>query len=365
MTKQQWALLAGLSVVLVLLIYLLAPILAPFLVALGLAYLGNPLVARLQDWRWPRTLAVIVVFALFFLVAIIALLVLLPALQRQIMHFATKLPAYIDWVQMTLIPVLQQSWGIELQGLDIDSAKQVLVSHWQDIGTWLGTALRGLSSSGLNLLGWLINLSLVPLVSFYFLRDWDTMWVRLRALLPPNMRQPVTRFATQADGVLGAFLRGQLLVMLLLAIIYFLGLSLIGLDLALPLALLAGAVSFVPYLGVIVGLLSAGLAALLQFQEPTALLWVVLVFGIGQFLEGFILTPYIVGDRLGLHPLAVIFAIMAGGQLFGFVGVLLALPVAAVLLVALRDIHDAYMPISAPTSTPGRRRPKRKKPSPQ
>jgi predicted PurR-regulated permease PerM len=165
---------------------------------------------------------------------------------------------------------------------------------------------------------------------------------RVRELLPRRSEAVIVKLAQQSDEVLGAFLRGQLLVMLALAFIYSAGLMMMGLDLALLIGMLAGLVSFVPYLGFIVGILAACVAALFQFQELLPLLYVAIVFGVGQMLEGMVLTPLLVGDRIGLHPVAVIFSVLAGGQLFGFVGVLLALPVAAVIAVLLRYLHTQY-----------------------
>jgi len=179
-------------------------------------------------------------------------------------------------------------------------------------------------------------------VAFYFLRDWDDMLSRLRALLPRPLEPTVSTFARESDEVLAAFLRGQLSVMIALGMVYTTGLMLVGLDLAVLIGMLAGVVSFVPYLGIIVGGGAALIAAAVQFQDWLHPGLVLLVFVVGQMLEGFVLTPWLVGDRVGLHPVAVIFAILAGGQLFGFLGVLLALPAAAVIMVLLRYAHERY-----------------------
>jgi predicted PurR-regulated permease PerM len=180
-------------------------------------------------------------------------------------------------------------------------------------------------------------------VAFYLLRDWNDMAARVHGLFPRPVQPRVAQLARESDEVLGAFLRGQLLVMLALAIIYSAGLWILGLDLALPIGLVAGFVSFVPYLGFIVGLAAASVAAIFQFQDAWMLMWVGAVFGFGQILEGTLITPKLVGDRIGLHPVAVIFAVLAGGQLFGFFGVLLALPAAAVMVVWLRHLHGGFI----------------------
>ncbi len=335
------AALAAFVVTLVLL-YLLAPILTPFMVAAVLAYMGDPLVDRLEAWKLSRTWAVVVVFLGLSLVALILLLILVPMLYRQVGLLVEKIPAFIDWLQHVALPWLGARLGMDTT-LDLAELKASLQGNWQQAGSVMSTVLATVSRSGLALAGWLANLVLVPVVTFYLLRDWDILVARIRDLLPRRMEPVVSKLAKESDEVLGAFFRGQLLVMLALAAVYAIGLKLVGLELALLIGLLAGLVSFVPYLGFIVGIVAAAIAALMQFQDPTMLAWVALVFGIGQALEGMVLTPLLVGDRIGLHPVAVIFAVLAGGQLFGFLGVLLALPVGAVIVVLLRHVHDEYL----------------------
>jgi predicted PurR-regulated permease PerM len=187
------------------------------------------------------------------------------------------------------------------------------------------------------------NVLLVPVVTFYLLRDWRGLTTRLLELVPRRVEPEVARLARAADDMLGAFMRGQLAVMVALGTIYSVGLWFVGLDLAFLIGMLAGLLSFVPYLGFAVGIVAAGVAAIMQFHEWLPLVYVLLVFGVGQILEGTVLTPWLLGDRIGLHPVAVIFAVLAGGQLFGFVGVLLALPAAAVIMVLLRYAHERYL----------------------
>jgi predicted PurR-regulated permease PerM len=214
--------------------------------------------------------------------------------------------------------------------------------HWQQTGSLVKGLFSSVGQSGLAVAAWVANLVLIPVVMFYLLRDWDVMMDKIGFLLPRNVEKKVTLWAQECDEVLGAFIKGQLLVMLALGVIYSLGLWSVGLDLALLVGMLAGLASIVPYMGFIVGIVAAGVAAMLQFNDLTMLAWVGVVFAIGQALEGMVLTPLLVGDRIGLHPVAVIFAIMAGGQLFGFVGILIALPVAAVIMVLLRHLHQGY-----------------------
>lgn len=339
--SQKWLLLAILALG-GLLLYVLAPVLAPFATAAILAYIGNPLVEQLTRWRLSRTLAVAVVFLVLTLLAAWLLLVLVPMLERQLVLLAAKLPALLDWLQHQAMPWLQTRLGLA-ETPDLGSLKGYAAEQWQSAGGLLTQLLASVSRSGLVLLGWLANLLLVPVVTFYLLRDWQPLVAWLHELLPRRVEPEVVKLTRAVDEVLGAFFRGQLLVMLALGVIYTAGLWLVGLDLALLIGMLAGLVSFVPYLGLIVGVIAAGIAALLQFHEFMPLLYVLVVFGVAQLLEGMVLTPWLLGERIGLHPVAVIFAVMAGGQLFGFLGVLLALPVAAVIVVLLRYAHQHYL----------------------
>jgi len=179
-------------------------------------------------------------------------------------------------------------------------------------------------------------------VTFYLLRDWDILVARLHELLPRHIEPTVRQLVQEADQVLGAFMRGQMSVMVLLGAFYTTGLWLIGVEFAFLIGMGAGLVSFIPYLGTIVGIGAACIAAWFQFQGLQPVLMVAGLFGIGQLLQDMVLVPRLVGQSIGLHPVAVIFAVMAGGQLFGFIGVLIALPVASVVVILLRHAHQAY-----------------------
>ena len=327
------------------LVYLLAPVLTPFLAAALIAYLGGPLVERLQGARLSRTSAVVLVFVLFTLAVLVLLLFLVPLLVKQIeAALVVQLPRTLDWLQGTALPFLGGLAGVETEALfDIEQLKESLTAHWREAGGLAARVLESVTRSGLALFGWLVNLVLIPVVAFYLLRDWQGLVGRIDQMLPRDWAPTIRQLAGESDTVLGAFLRGQLLVMLALGLVYTLGLWVLGLELALLIGLLAGLVSFVPYLGFTIGVLAALLAGWFQFQEFMPLLWVVVIFGLGQLLESLVLTPKLVGDSIGLHPVAVIFAVMAGGQLFGFVGVLLALPVASVVMVLVRYAYRQYL----------------------
>lgn len=326
------------------LLYLLHPILSPFLVGMLLAYMGDPLVDRLEARGLSRTWGVVAVFTLFSLVLLALLLILIPMLARQVARLYETAPQMLDWLQNSALPWVQAKLGLPQGFWRFDKLKEVVSGHLGQTTDLVGLILASATASGLALVGWVGNLLLIPVVGFYLLRDWDLMVAKLRGLLPRSREGLVVKLTGECHEVLGAFIRGQLLVMLALGGIYAVGLMIVGLDLGLLIGLLAGLASIVPYMGFIVGIGMAVVAALFQFGgvDPYALLGIAVVFGVGQLLEGMVLTPMLVGDRIGLHPVAVIFAILAGGQLFGFTGVLLALPVAAVIMVLLRHAHDFY-----------------------
>lgn len=326
----------------VLLLYLLSPILTPFVAAGIFAYICNPLVQWLCAWKMPRTLAVVLVMCGLLLLLVLLLLIMLPLLEMEIGRLITRLPDWIEKARLRLLPVLQQWLGPDLQW-DSQAVKDALLSHSQSAGGAAAKLLSWLGSSGGVIIAVLINLLLIPVAMFYLLRDWNELVQRVDDLLPRHWHLKVNEILLEVDRILAEFLRGQISVMLLMSVYYCLVLWLVGLEFALPIGIVAGMLVFVPYLGMIVGLALATLAAAMQFQSLSDVLWVWGVFGAGQLIEGMVVTPWLVGDRVGLHPLAVIFALLAFGQLFGFFGVLLALPLSAILLVALRHGKVWYL----------------------
>jgi predicted PurR-regulated permease PerM len=323
------------------LIYLLSPILTPFLIAIFLAYLGNPLVDALQRWHCPRILGASLVFIGILLILLTLVGFLFPLLAHQIRRFLASLPAAINWLQQTVLPWLSQHLDFQLP--EIKSLNAILTEHWHQAGKFANIAWKTLTQSSITLLGWLANLLLIPVVTFYLLSDWPRLTANLRSLLPRRLEPFICQLFSEFDTVLSAFFRGQLLVMLALGIFYSLGLWVVGLDLALLIGVIAGLFTVVPYLGFIVGIISASIAAFIQFQDWTHVFYVWIVFAIGNVLENVILVPLLIGDRIGLHPITVLFAVFCGGQLFGFLGVLLALPVAAVSMVLLRHLRTEYI----------------------
>lgn len=325
------------------LLYLLAPVLTPFAVGLLFAYMGDPLADRLETYRLSRTMSVVIVFVTLFTCLLAAILLLLPMIEQQVSALIRRLPAYLDVVRTRVMPMFEETFGIAEGGAVIDAIRQAVMGHWREAGGLAMGFVKAFTASGAVMAAWVANFVLIPVVTFYLLRDWDVLVARINELIPRAIQPRVARLASDCDEVLAEFFRGQLLVMAALAIIYSTGLGLVGLELALLIGLTAGVVGFVPYLGFVVGIVLAIAAAWLQFQELLPLVWVAVVFGVGQAIEGMVLTPLLVGDRIGLHPVAVIFAVLAGGQLFGFFGVLLALPAAAVIAVLLRHAHERYI----------------------
>jgi predicted PurR-regulated permease PerM len=338
--RLQWALCA---LAIGWLVWLLAPVLTPFVLAALLGWLGDPLVDRIEQSCRSRNAAVVMVFSVMAALVLLALLLLLPLLQRQVVTLVASLPGYRDWLVGTGLPWLEHKTGLQLVGwLDPQRLIALMRAHWEQAGGTAATLLGYLSRSGFALLAWIANIVLLPVLTFFFLRDWDLIVERVAALVPRDHTATVSRLAQESSLVLGGFLRGQLLVMLLLGILYGVGLEVIGLDVGILIGVVAGVLTFVPYLGPAAVIVLGGLAALIQFGDWQHLVGVLAVFGIGQVIESMWLTPKLVGDRIGLHPAAVIFAVLAGGQLFGFLGMLLALPVAAIANVLLRYAHERY-----------------------
>ena len=336
--RWQWLILIG---IVGFVIWLLAPVLMPFVIAALFAYLGDPLVDRLEK-RMTRTLAVCLVFLVMVIVVVAILVVLVPFIERQIGNFLAQLPTWILWFQTTAAPWLEAHLGVSTDVLDTQQLIGMLQEHWKEAGGFATTVLGKVSRSGLTVVGWVLNIVLIPVVAFYLLRDWDIMVDRVHALVPRSIEPVVARLAHESDVVLGAFLRGQLSVMVVLGVLYGVGLWLVGLSVGPLIGMIAGLISFVPYLGAITGVIMAVIAALVQYQDFTHVALVLIVFAIGQTLEGYVLVPRLVGEKIGLHPVAVIFAVLAGGELFGFLGVLLALPVASVVMVLLRYAYERY-----------------------
>ena len=337
-----WCLIAALMVMA---LWFLGPVLTPFAVAAVLAYALTPLVDRLDHMghgRLPRVLAVLMVETLFILVLLSILLLVVPIFAKELPLLREQLPVLADRLNNSLSPWLAQ-FGIKVS-LDVESIKAFVVKYlnanFEDTFASVMSSLKLGGSVALTIVG---NVVLIPVALFFLLKDWDRFVAHAVELVPPKMRASFDSFTSEADLVLGQYLRGQLLVMGVLAVYFSVALALFGFDLAVPVGVFTGLAFFIPYLGFGIGMLLAFLAGILQFGSLYGVLVVAGVYGAGQVVESFYLTPRLVGERIGLHPLAVIFALLAFGQLFGFVGVLVALPASAVLLVAIRRVRVMYM----------------------
>ena len=344
----RWLILAA---AFVFLIYLLLPVLTPFLIAAILAYICDPLVDKLclvgiGKFVLGRTLATVLVMLGIFGTITLLLLILIPLLQKESSLVIARLPSILSNIRTVIEPWLQTNFGISFS---IDSAQiqEIIGKNWKTAGGLLGDVLKMAGNNGVALISIVANILLLPVVLFYLLRDWDCFVASVAQLIPRNWQEKTVAVASEIDQVLSEFLRGQLSVMLAMSAFYVLGLWMVGLSMALPIGLIAGLLGFVPYLGIAIGITLALVVAALQFSSLGQVIPVLLVFGVGQLLESMILTPKLVGSRIGLHPVIVIFALLAGGQLFGFAGVLLALPVSAAIAVGLRHTKDNYLNSSA------------------
>jgi len=320
----------------------LGPVLTPFLVGAILAYLGTPVVARAEKRGMPRSVAALFVILFIMLLLAALFLVLIPLVQSEVASITRRLPVLFTQFTDDVAPFLQRKLGITL-ALDFDSIRTFITENADQARELSARLLSGVKTGGAIVLSLLVNIALIPVVMFYLLRDWNMIVARIDDLLPRRWRPKVRQIAGEVDGVLAEFLHGQLLVMLALAAYYAIALSVVRLDHAAAIGILTGLLVFIPYVGFGLGFLLGMTAAILEFHGWPGFFAVLAVYGIGQLLESYVLVPFLVGDRIGLHPLAVIFALLAFGELFGFAGVLMALPVSAMLLVGLRHLRRAYV----------------------
>jgi predicted PurR-regulated permease PerM len=342
-TVNRWPFVVATSVILALLWWALHPILTPFALGALLAYLGDPLVDRFEHRGYSRTAGVSAVFLLLTLGLILILAVGLPLLLEQADQALRRIPDIYRWISITAVPWIQGQLSLSPVQLPPVDWEAELAAHWKSMGKVTADMVAQVTRSGLGLAVTLFNLALVPVVAFYLMRDWDRMVEALLDLIPRPWQEHVSLMVAEADDVLGAFIRGQFLVMLAQAIMYSTLLWLVGIDYAVILGTLAGVAAIIPYAGSVIGIGSSIAVAWTQFGgDLSPLLWVSGVFALGQTIESWVLTPMLVGDRIGLHPVVVIFVLMAGGQLAGFTGVLVALPVAAVIFVFGRHALTYY-----------------------
>lgn len=324
-----------------LLVYMLRSVLMPFVAGMAVAYFLDPLADRLERAGCSRTVAVALITAGFFLVAILLLALLIPLLQMQVSGFVGRVPGYVD--------ALRGQWGPFIDrlaaALPNQQLEQLRVAAGAQAGAavqWLGGLIQSLFRGGIALVNLVSLVVIMPLVAFYMLRDWDRIVAQIDSLLPRRIAPAVREQAAEIDRTLAAFVRGQSTVCLLLGVFYAIGLSLVGLDFGLVVGLATGFVSFIPYFGMGLGLVIGLGIAFAQFTDWVPIALVAAVFAAGQLIEGNFLTPRLVGERVGLHPVWVIFAVLAGGALIGFTGVILSIPAAATIGVVVRFAVARY-----------------------
>lgn len=322
-------------------VYVLRSVLLPFVAGIIIGYLLDPLTTKFEKWGLNRSLATIVVMTLVVLIVFPLLILLIGVINEQLGNFISSIPAYLTSLLKKIEPVF-----IELQqrfpDLDAEKVRQYIRSNMANSLKVFGSIVKSVLTSGFAFFNVLSLLLITPVVAFYMLRDWDTFVKKVRSLLPRHAKASIEKQAHEIDQILAGFIRGQLSVCLLLGTFYAVGLYLVGLDLGVLVGFIAGIISFIPYVGSITGFVISMGIAFAQFDSMTQILPVVAVFAVGQFLEGNFLTPKLVGDSVGLHPVWVMFALLAGGVLLGFLGLMIAVPVAAMIGVLLRHQIENY-----------------------
>ena len=342
-TLKRIFIIAGIALILWIL-YLLKPVVIPFVAAFLVAYLFSPVVEKLSKIL-PRWMSIAIVFIGIGVVFTWAMWFVAPLVWKQLIYARDSIPAGIHWINSTFLPWVSNTFSVEHMEIDTDQISKVVMEYVQtnySADSIQSLALK-IAQSGLSFISVGGTIVLIPIIAFYFLLDWNRMLLSLKSLIPRQYEASTLKIVSECHSVLGAFVKGQFLVMVLLGIVYAVGLQLVGLEVGLIIGMVAGLCSIIPYLGFGVGIIAAVIACFFQFGlDPKHLLMVLAVFGIGQLIEGYILQPFLLGDKIGLSPVAVVFAVLAGAQLSGFIGMLIALPVAAVIVVLLKHVKEWY-----------------------
>lgn len=339
--NRQWRFWAWGFAIFIAIVWLLHSMLAPFVAGMALAYLLDPLADRLEARRVPRWAATTLVLLGFLLAAVLALLLLVPLLQAQVVQLIDMAPEWIAWAKKEVLPAVQR-WVKRLSASDVQRLRDAAGGYAGTAVSWTADFLGGILSRGVAIVDILSVIFITPIVAFYLLRDWDRLITTVDGWLPRPYADIIREQARAVDTTLAGFVRGQATVCLTLGVFYAVALTAAGLDFGLVIGIITGVLSFIPFVGTGVGFAASVGLALFQFDEMWRVGLVAGIFIFGQAVEGNILTPKLVGDKVGLHPVWVIFALMAGGALFGFVGVLLAMPVAAVIGVLARFALGQY-----------------------
>ena len=315
--------------------------LLPFVAGMGVAYFLDPVADRLEKWGFSRTLATSFITSVFFVGVIVLLILLVPLLEGQVVAFIGRLPGYAEALREYAGPLLVRLEA-SLSAGDMESLGEAAGAYAGQAIKWVGALLANVWSGGVALFQLLSLVVITPLVSFYLLRDWDRIVEQIDAYLPRKSAHVIHEQIGKIDRTVAGFVRGQATVCFILAVYYAVGLSLVGLEFGLLIGLGTGLISFIPYFGMMMGLAAGFGVALAQFSDIGSIALVAGVFAVGQVMEGNFLTPNLVGERIGLHPVWIIFALLAGGTLFGLTGILLAVPAAAVIGVLVRFALERY-----------------------
>jgi predicted PurR-regulated permease PerM len=333
------------AVVALLLLWLLRDVLLPFVAGAVVAYFFDPVVGRVQRLGLSRGWATALVVAVVAVLTLALVLALVPYLIEQVYAFSANLPQRLAKLSERVMPIIEPVRDyLGIDGASVADLQQAVTARAGEILKWIGTVFAGLLSGGFAFFNLLALLFLTPVVAFYLLRDWGRILRRLDNFLPREHAPTIRRLGREADRAVAGYIRGQALVCLCLGVFYAAGLALVGLDFGIVIGLIAGLISIIPFVGTFIGAVMAIGMALAQFPPDwLGVAKVAIVFAVGQFLEGNILSPKLVGDSVGLHPVWIMFALLAGGSLFGFVGILIAVPVAAVLGVIVRFFLHQYL----------------------
>lgn len=323
-------------------LYLLSGILLPFVAGMAIAYFLDPIADRLERLGASRLAATGIITVGFFLALVLMVLLLFPLVQAQVTSFAARVPGYVERLAAWVQPLLEHAQDY-LSPQDMERLRSAVGESAGTAVSWIGRLLTGLLAGSAALINALSLIFITPVVTFYMLRDWDRIVAKIDGWLPRAHVHTIRAQASEINKTLAGFLRGQGTVCLTLAAFYGVGLTLVGLDVGLILGFAAGLISFIPYVGSIAGFVLGVVLALAQSHDWLLPALVAGVFMAGQVIEGNFLTPKLVGDRVGLHPVWIIFALLAAGSLFGFVGILLAVPVAAVIGVLTRFALSRYL----------------------
>ena len=325
-----------------LLLHLLSSILLPFVAGMAIAYFLDPVADRLEDRGLSRGASVCAILLTFFVAALLFIVMLFPLLQNQIVEFARLVPAIIEAVQVQVQPYLEQLRA-ELPPEAIEKLREAAGSYAGKIANWVTDILARLWSGGVAIFNVISLVVITPVVAFYLLRDWDLITSKIDSWLPRPNAPTIREQCLAIDQTIAGFVRGQAMVCLILAALYGISLTVIGLQSGLLVGIGAGLISFIPYLGAATGMIVGLGIALFQFPEWTPIVIIGAVFLFGQSLESYVLTPRLVGNRVGLHPVWIIFALLTGGSLMGFTGVLIAVPAAAIIGVLVRFALTRYL----------------------